>query len=199
MTKNNNYKITEYRLAKELLERGGDVILSPQMEPLKVYIQHGKTSVFEHSLSVAKHSLLYAHFLERRFGLKCDRTSLVRGALLHDYFLYDWHDKEVPGRRIHGFTHPGTARKNAVRDFEMNTKEQDIIAKHMFPLTIIPPRHRESCIVCIADKWCAICETFKIDVSTRLIEHVNRESELVLDLTPVASGLSRESVSLKNG
>ncbi len=192
----NRYKITEYRLAKEIIEKGGDIILSEQMEPLKVYIQHGSTTVFEHSLSVAKHSLLIAHFIENRFGLKCDRKSLVRGALLHDYFLYDWHDKQVPGRRIHGFTHPGTARRNAVRDFEMNTKEQDIIAKHMFPLTIIPPRHRESCVVCIADKWCAICETFKMDISSYLVERVNKESELVLDLNPIVRRFPDGTVSV---
>ena len=153
--------ITEYKLAKDLFTRG------------KEFTQHGTTSVFEHSVSVAKFSLLFAYAIERRFpSFEIDKTSLVRGALLHDYFLYDWHDPD-PSHRLHGFTHPGTALRNAQRDYELNDIEKDIISKHMFPLTVVPPRYRESVIVCLADKWCALCETFKIDVSAYLIYRVN--------------------------
>ena len=55
----------------------------------KSYIQHGSTSVYEHSVKVAYTSLYFA----RRFRLNIDEKSLIRGALLHDYFLYDWHEK----------------------------------------------------------------------------------------------------------
>jgi uncharacterized protein len=82
----------------------------------------------------------------------------VRGALLHDYFLYDWH-VPAPEHNLHGFSHAGAALKNAKRDFEINRLEQDIIEKHMFPLNIRPPKYRESIIVCLADKLCATKET----------------------------------------
>ena len=166
-------RITEYKLAKELLTRGKDIILSPEAQVLKTFVQHGETTVFEHCLSVAKFSLLMAHFLERTLKIDIDKDSLVRGALLHDYFLYDWHDKTVPGRRVHGFTHAGTAMRNAERDFGLNDLERDIISKHMFPVTPFPPMHRESIIVNLADKWCALCEAFKIDVSSYIIYRVN--------------------------
>ena len=166
-------RITEYKLAKELLTRGKDIILSPEAQVLKTFVQHGETTVFEHCLSVAKFSLLMAHFLERTLKIHIDKDSLVRGALLHDYFLYDWHDKTVPGRRVHGFTHPGTAMRNAERDFGLNDLERDIISKHMFPVTPFPPMHRESIIVNLADKWCALCETLKLDVSSYIIYRVN--------------------------
>ena len=166
-------RITEYKLAKELLTRGKDIILSPEAQVLKTFVQHGETTVFEHCLSVAKFSLLMAHFLERTLKIEIDKDSLVRGALLHDYFLYDWHDKTVPGRRVHGFTHPGTAMRNAERDFGLNDLERDIISKHMFPVTPFPPMHRESVIVNLADKWCALCETLKLDVSSYIIYRVN--------------------------
>ena len=166
-------RITEYKLAKELFTRGKDIILSTEAQVLKTFTQHGETTVFEHCLSVAKFSLLMAHFLERTLKISIDKDSLVRGALLHDYFLYDWHDKTVPGRRVHGFTHPTTARKNAERDFGLNDLERDIISKHMFPVTPFPPMHRESVIVNLADKWCALCETLKLDVSSYIIYRVN--------------------------
>ncbi len=165
-------RITEYRLAKELFNRGKSIILSPEAQATKQFIQHGETTVFEHCLAVAKFSLLIAHFLERTLKIEVDKDSLVRGALLHDYFLYDWHDICL-ANIVHGFTHPGTAKRNAERDFELNDIEKDIIAKHMFPLTPFLPTYRESLIVSIADKWCALAETFKIDVSSYIIYRVN--------------------------
>lgn len=140
---------------------------------MKNFKQHGNTSVFEHCVSVAKFSLLMAHYFEKRFKVEFDKDSLVRAALLHDYFLYDWHDKTIPGHNIHGFTHPHTACVNADRDFGLNEIEKDIISKHMYPLTFMPPKHRESVLVTLADKYCAICETFKIDVSSYVIYRVN--------------------------
>lgn len=165
--------ITEYKLAKEILTRGHDILLDPRAQVMKTFTQHGTTTVFEHCVSVAKFSLLMAYYLERILKIKVDRDSLVRAALLHDYFLYDWHDKTIPGHNIHGFTHPRTAMLNADRDFGLNAIEKDIISKHMFPLTFMPPRYRESVLVTLADKWCALCETFKVDVSSYIIYRVN--------------------------
>jgi hypothetical protein len=82
----------------------------------------------------------------------------VRGALLHDYFLYDWHEKDG-GHRLHGFRHPAFALYNASKDFSLNRKERNIIARHMFPLTVLPPRCLEAWIVCFVDKYCAFSET----------------------------------------
>lgn len=165
-------RITEYRLAKDLFTRGKGIILSPEAQVMKEFIQHGETTVFEHCLAVAKYSLLIAYSLERIFKIDIDKDSLVRGALLHDYFLYDWHIKGQ-ARGLHGFTHPKVAMENADRDFELNDIEKDIIAKHMFPLTPLLPSHRESFIVSLADKWCALAETFRIDVSSYIIYRVN--------------------------
>ena len=168
--------VTEYKIAKALFRYGSDIILTDEAQKLKGFIQHGNTTVFEHCVSVAKFSLIIALGVERIFKKDIDRRSLVRGALLHDYFLYDWHEKNA-FHKLHGFTHPNTAYLNADRDFNLNDIEKDIIRKHMFPLTLIPPRHMESAIVCCADKWCAICETFKIDISSYLVDRVNTHYE----------------------
>ena len=42
----------------------------------------------------------------------------------------------------------------------MGDIERDIIKRHMFPLNIRPPKYRESWIVCLADKICAVNEFF---------------------------------------
>lgn len=136
---------------------GADIIKSKYMEEEKKFIQHGDVSVFDHSLGVACLSLYISFLLPVRINEK----ALVRGALLHDYFLYDWHIKEE-GHKLHGFTHAKTALINAERDFSLCKVEKDIIEKHMFPLNIKPPRYLESIIVCIADKICAIWEMLSI-------------------------------------
>ena len=120
------------------------------------FIQHGNTSVYEHSVRVAYYSLKAAEFLH----LNGHRKELVRGALLHDYFLYDWHipDKENP-HRLHGFYHPGVALRNASKEYELTEREKNIIRRHMWPLTVVPPRCREAWIVTTADKWCSFMET----------------------------------------
>lgn len=168
--------VSEYKIAKEIFAMGRDIIMADEAQRMKQFIQHGTTSVFEHTVSVAKFSLLFAYGLEA-FGIKYDHRSLVRGALLHDYFLYDWHEKNKY-HNLHGFTHPKRAHNNAARDFVINDIERDIIKKHMFPLTIVPPMRKESWLVCMADKWCAICETFKIDISSLIIYRVNLQYEL---------------------
>ncbi len=137
-----------HKIAAEMLD-------SSRLHQTKTFMQHGKISVFAHCVSVAAMSIKIANFLK----LNVDKKSLIRGALLHDYFLYDWHDTNNKYHRLHGFTHPSTALKNASQDFELSHKEKDIIVHHMFPLVPIPPKCREAWIVCLADKICALDET----------------------------------------
>lgn len=136
---------------------GGDILSSECMQAEKAHIQHGCTSIFEHSYNVACLSI----YLAFKFHINANKKNLVRGALLHDYFMYDWH---TVGRwhKIHGFTHAIRALKNAMRDFEIDSIEENIIVRHMFPLNVIPPKYKEGLIVCIADKICAVAETFHI-------------------------------------
>ncbi len=121
------------------------------------FVQHGNTNVCKHSIMVAYRCCQIA---ENR-GLSVSYKEMIRGALLHDYFLYDWHDREHEHKRPHGFYHPSAALKNATRDFVLTDIEKDIIKKHMFPLTPIPPKYTESWLVCISDTVCSIGETLK--------------------------------------
>ena len=132
------------------LERGG------RLGQLRGFMQHGKTTVYAHSLNVAEVSLRLA----KRLPFRVDREALVRGALLHDYFLYDWHQPD-PNRPNHAFFHPRMAWENASRDYELGATEEDIIRHHMFPVVPLPPRTAEGWIVCVADTLCAVGETVR--------------------------------------
>lgn len=132
---------------------GKDVLESKQIQKEKEFIQHGNTTVFEHSYLVACKCLKIAYFLD----MKVDVSSLVRGALLHDYFLYDWHDKKNR-KPHHAYKHPLYALNNAKKDFKLNGIEKNMISSHMFPLCFVFPKYRESFLLCLADKISAVQE-----------------------------------------
>ena len=134
---------------------GKEILSSPNMIKSQEYCQHGDISVYDHSLKVAVCCLK----LVDKFNINVDKSSLVRGALLHDFFLYDWHNKDDGSHRWHGFKHAKTALKNANREFKLNKVEKNMILSHMFPLNMVLPRYKESVILTIADKICAFRET----------------------------------------
>lgn len=137
-----------------------EIVTNRKMQSTKKCIQHGNVSVYGHCAAVAAYSIRLAE----KLGIKYDKRSLIRGALLHDFFLYDWHKTSNVGDGLHGFAHPLTASKNAIRDFRLNKRELDIIRTHMWPLTLRKlPKHRESWLVCLVDKYCSVLETLKIN------------------------------------
>lgn len=133
-----------------------DIITNETVKQMKNFRQHCDTSCYEHCLHVA----YYSYFLCKKLGL--DYISTARAAMLHDLFLYDWRKKyrdiELPG--LHAFVHPKIALKNASLIFDLNEKEQDIIVKHMWPVTITLPKYKESYIVTLMDKYSALRETY---------------------------------------
>lgn len=137
------------------------------------YIQHGNTSCLLHSIAVAYYSYRLSKFLR----LNVHERELIRGALLHDYFLYDWHAKYKPTKNVglHGRIHPKIALYNAKKDFNVNYLEADIIERHMFPLTFTPPKYKESMVVCLVDKACSVYEMFSknayMKVTTELVDN----------------------------
>ena len=144
----------EAHIAAEIREQISALSKEGRLAQTTDYIQHGTVSVYEHCLSVTRCSCHIARLLL----IPIDRRSLIRGALLHDYFLYDWHEKDGD-HRLHGFHHPARALKNAREDFNLTNVESNIILRHMFPLVPVPPTFREGWIVCLADKVCATKET----------------------------------------
>lgn len=150
-----------YRRIHSLLEQyGEDIIHSENFRKTKRHIQHGTMTVNDHCMSVARYSLI----LNKKLGLRCNQRDLIRGSLLHDYFLYDWHDKAYLSqrKRLHGFHHPRTALQNASKEYQLTDIQRDIIIKHMWPLSIIPPTCREAWVVTGADKYCSLMETLHV-------------------------------------
>jgi uncharacterized protein len=118
----------------------------PDVAKLAQYNHHRGKTRLDHVEEVA--------YLSFRWGkrLSLDTRAIIRGALLHDLFYYNWlHD----GPRLHGFRHHTIALENARSITRLTEKEADIIKKHMWPLTVIPPRHMESLVVSLVDTFCS--------------------------------------------
>ena len=130
-----------------------DLAHDPIVMQMKGYMQHGDTDCYQHCLRVA----YYNYRVCSRLGLRAREAA--RAGMLHDLFLYDWHTyaKET-GDRFHGLKHPKRALENAQSNFQLSELERDMILKHMWPLTIVPPKYPESFVICFVDKFCSLFE-----------------------------------------
>lgn len=142
----------ERNIVQKLLE---DYLNDDSVLLMKNYMQHGDVSTYIHCFNVA----LMSYIICTKFNIKVCIMEMLIGAILHDFYLYDWHDGRIRKNGLHGFTHPTVALANANERFSLTKKEQNIIDSHMFPMTITKiPKSKEAIIVSIADKICAIKE-----------------------------------------
>ena len=133
----------------EYLESIDEILKNDEFRKLNNYFHHN-SSIYDHVLNVSYFSYMICKIL------KLDYISAARGALLHDFFLYDWRNHDLPElakNKNHGLEHPKIALSNAEKHFRLNDIERDIIMRHMWPLTLYPPRHRESVVVTFVDKY----------------------------------------------
>lgn len=109
----------------------------------------------QHSIRVAQTSYAMALALKVKFV----EEDLIAGGLLHDFYLYDWHDRNKSANK-HATKHPLYARENAVNILGVSEKIASIIETHMWPL---PPQRLpksiEAWIITVADKICSMGET----------------------------------------
>ncbi|KXT75923.1 HDIG domain-containing metalloprotein [Streptococcus sp. DD12] len=139
-----------YRNDKEYMAIVGHLIRHPRFQKLEGIVQHHNSTRLEHSIHVSYTS----YRLAKKLGW--DAKSTARGALLHDFFYYDW--RETKFNKSHAWVHPRIAVKNARKLTALNRREEDIILKHMWGATIAPPRFKEGYIVTLVDKYWAVKE-----------------------------------------
>ena len=140
------------------LYKNRHIFKSEQAKKMKEFVQHNNVNTYRHCFNVLRVSLKINEFLK----LNSDLDTLILGAFLHDFYLYDWHDKDMC-KKLHGFVHPKIAADNSEKFFNINEDVKTVIIRHMWPLTITKiPNTKEAIVVCIADKICSLMEVFSV-------------------------------------
>ena len=141
-------------LAQTLFDRCGSILLHPAFDKMKSYCQHGDFTTYDHVLAVTFFCLKRG---QRKKGVDLD--VLLPAALLHDYFLYDWHDEHHPEH--HATQHAYYASINALREFDIPHDAVRAILTHMYPLPFHRvPKGKEAWVLWHYDKVSAFRETF---------------------------------------
>lgn len=86
----------------------------PNALEMQKFIQHGSVTTYEHCLRVTR----IAFWLNIHLHARADEASLIKGAFLHDFYLYDWHNCSNI-THWHGFKHARIARYNAETVFKL--------------------------------------------------------------------------------
>nr|MCR4674258.1 HD domain-containing protein [Lachnospiraceae bacterium] len=130
------------------------LLIDSNIKQMGSFEQHEGNDTLQHVVNVAWNSF----YLAEKFHIKVDYEALAKGAILHDFYLYDIKESGLSDYR-HGVSHPGTALSNAEKLFTLSEKEKNIILSHMWPLTLFHmPKSKEAWLVCLADKYCAFNE-----------------------------------------
>ena len=132
-----------------------DIIDCRQLQELKGITHHVSTTRFQHCLNVS----YYSYIVCRRFSLNA--RSAARAGLLHDLFYYDrreYNSSRSKGQDSHSRKHSMEACANAAKVTDITRLERDMIEKHMWPATRQMPKYKETYIITIIDKYCAILE-----------------------------------------
>lgn len=143
---------------KERLENLYQTFLNdPKIQRMKEIPMHRGSNCYEHSFKVAKKAVHYAlRFPSKKLSIE----TIMLGAILHDYYLYDWR-KDRSKRKRHAVDHEFIASENASKDFGISPEVKRIIESHMWPINFKKyPKGREAKIVSLCDKAVTIGEVF---------------------------------------
>lgn len=144
----------------EIQQYAGDILAHPRFQQLRTFCHHGlDNSVYDHSVAVAEAACQIARLMRLS---ESETTSVVRAALLHDFFGYDWHGERF--RRYLSLFQACTALRTCTGSFTATSQptapsipsvcpsgSAKPLHGHMFPLAAMP-RTRIAWIVTVADK-----------------------------------------------
>lgn len=131
-----------------------EMLSDPQVRSMGKLTHHVCSTTLSHSIYVTKTACRLAKVLH----VKVHTKDLVRGCMLHDFYLYEYAKEDMTAYQ-HGTGHAAVALKNAGKHYDLTEIEQNMIYSHMWPLNITHlPKYKESALIVVADKYCAVVE-----------------------------------------
>ena len=130
------------------------LLAEPGIQKLGDFVQHSDITLLMHVRAVSWMTYTFCK------TLGWDHVAAARAGILHDYVTYDWHVPD-PSHRLHGFRHPGFAVTNSRKITELSALEENMIRRHMWPLTVVPPKYKEAWALTLVDKVLATRETLR--------------------------------------
>lgn len=141
---------------KEFYTIAEPILRNSEFQRRRTFLHHND-SVYDHSLKVAWCSYKIAKSIQKYKSVNIQ--NVVIGALLHDFYLIPWREYKnpIPWKK-HGFIHGKIASINSYQFFPnlINERIENAIRRHMFPLTLLPPKYIEGWIISMADKYVSL-------------------------------------------
>lgn len=128
-----------------------DILQCNDVLALGEHTHHIGTSRLQHSLNVSYYNFKLCKLL------RLNARAAARAGLLHDLFFYD-RKKHRKIQNRHPAEHANIALYNASMRFSISELEGDMILNHMWPITPHLPRHAETYVITLVDKFCAAAE-----------------------------------------
>ena len=162
-----SFALEETADGREFLALVKPILTHPAVSVLEEYRHHMSVNRLQHVVSVA----YIAYHICRKQCLRVEETCLA--ALLHDLFYFDHTRGDRPAHPWR--RHPAIAWDNARQLHPFTEVGEDIISRHMWPLTLRLPRTQEGRIVSWADKYCAWQEFL---LSCKQMLYIRKDAQL---------------------
>lgn len=142
-----------------LLLYGSSILGSDIFQKAMNQKHHFKTTVGLHSIHVAAVSLILARQMEK-IGVHINEKDLVQACLCHDLGIVGRFEGKFHSGHDCCCRHPKESVKEAKNLIPtISYKTECIIARHMWPATLLPPNSVEGYLITIADKFCGVEES----------------------------------------
>ncbi len=151
-----NWLPDKVRQDKEYMSHISKLLRDEALLSMDEITHHKHTTRLRHSCYVSYTSYCVAK------QLNCDAGEVARAGLLHDFFLENRDEIAEMQKGSHNGVHPKIALENAKELTTLSEREENIILSHMFLTTFDTalPKYKESFVVTVVDKYCAISEFF---------------------------------------
>ena len=98
--------------------------------------------------------------------LKWNYQEATRAALMHDFYFDYQLEENTPAKNL--VAHQNAAVLNASKYYTLSELQKNMIESHMFPLSKVVPKYKESICLTLVDKAVAIYEQNRFKMGMKL-------------------------------